>query len=182
MYWQVIYFVLGLITINFWLWRQLRLGHESTQIFAINFWLSLAATLGFWWPIAAVAAATLILIWYVKRLKIDFWQWWDTVLPIGLLIFAPLAPWKVGMSMLLGWVFLLLVARFYRRFSWYTSGRMGLVGSLACVVWAVVQVEVAKFSRVWVYLAVLIGVAAVISIYIRSGRKIWLPKRNHPNQ
>jgi len=66
-----------------------------------------------------------------------------------------------------------LVSKFYRRFSWYKSGRMGLVGSLSVVVWSVIQVELANFGLVWVYLAVLIGVSAAILIYIRSGRQLW---------
>lgn len=182
MYWHIAYFVLSLIVANFWIWRQMRLEYESAHIFEVAFWLSLIAIGGLWWPMAAVGAVTGLLVLYSRRLHIDFWQWWDTVLPIGLLLFAPLAPWRIALSMVGYWTVVALVARFYRRFTWYTSGRMGLVGSVACVAWALVQLELAMFSLLWVYLAVLVIVAAATNIYIRSGHKLWLPKRNHPNQ
>lgn len=182
MYSLVALFAAALVIGNFWLWRQLRLEYELPQIFTVGFGLSVAAFFGWWSPLVAVLAATLVLVVCTTRLKIDFWQWWDMVIPLGLLIFAPLAPGRVAISMVVGWAFLILVSKFYRRFSWYKSGRMGLVGSLAVAIWSVIQIEVAKFNLVWVYLAVLIGVSAAITIYIRSGRQLWPIKRNRPNQ
>lgn len=173
---------MGLALGNFWLWRQLRLEYESPQIFMVGFWLSVAAVPGLWSPLVGVLAATLVLVVCAQKVKIDFWQWWDMVMPLGLLIFAPLAPWRIAISMVVGWILLTLAAKFYRRFSWYKSGRMGLVGCLACVVWSVIQVELANLGLVWVYLAVLIGVSAAITIYIRSGRQLWPTKRNRPSQ
>lgn len=168
----------ALVIFNFWIWRSLRLEYESAQIFEVAFWLSVISIGGLWYPIIAVVAATATLLVYSKRLHIDFWQWWDTVLPIGLLLFAPIAPWQVAITMAVSWVAVWLVARFYRRFAWYKSGRLGFVGSIACLAWGIVQAQLAKSSPVWLYLAVFIGIAALTNIYLRSGLKLWQPKRS----
>lgn len=174
-------YLLAIVVFNFWLWKVLRLEHEPGLIFEIGFWLSLSTMVGLKSPVVWLGLVTVILIIYSRLKKIDFWQWWDIVLPVGLLLFAPIAPRMIALTMVICWFFLLAVAKYYRRFGWYKSGRMGLVGAVACVAWAGVQIEVANGGVFWIYLGLVIALTVAGIIYTRSGQNIWLSKRNHQN-
>lgn len=184
MYWLIGGFVAGLVLFNFLLWKILREEYETSLIFQISFWLSLVAILGLWWPVAQAAGFTLVILVYAWRKQLDFWQWWDIVLPCGLLAFAPIfRPWWAIASAAVLAVGLWMIHGNYRRFSWYKSGRFGFTASFALLAWMSIQIEVAKQALLWVYLGLAISVVSAVIIYVRSGRNLWpQTKRNRLNQ
>src|SRR3989344_5582059 len=142
-----IYVVAGTIWASFMVWRRWREEANDEEIFNFTLWLTVWAVMGAviwslveygrvgmpvgWGIVGAVAAGG----WWWCRKKgwdwleiMDFlavlglWLWWA-----GSIAWGPAARWATVAAsggIVLEWY----VRRFYRRFRWYKSGKMGLVG------------------------------------------------------
>lgn len=125
----------------------------------------------------------------------DFWEWLDGVVPRVIVMLGLCYPliqfsWTrlfVGVCMQLVWVMLLVVSAKYRSFAWYKSGKMGLVGLLGILAWAVLQIAFASTRPSEIYWAdisvsqIVCGFVisiTLVTLYLRSGRKLntWLTK------
>lgn len=137
----------------------------------------------------------LLTLWQVSRkFEWDFWEWLDAVIPrtimglgFGYLVLRPdwfgLALWG---SMALIWLVLLVVSHKYRSFSWYKSGKMGLVGLLGIVGWGVTQIAFAGTRQSEIYWGdisvsqIVCGFVipfTLVTLYLRSGRKLWIKNK-----
>lgn len=182
MWWQWVvaagaYFVAG-----FLVWRKMKEEYEEEEILKLVMLLGLAAVVGAvvfrTWGVVGLGLVTMA--WWCRRKDWAFWEWLDTVGPVGL---------AVGALVILNWVWaagvmvVWLIGRTYRRWKWYRSGRPGLVGLAAIIFVAGGEITVANRSGYHLYWGGLeaaqwIGiwsvVASLVAIYLRAGRKVTI--------
>lgn len=173
---------------SFMLWRRLRGDYDAEQLLTLWLWLVVAGWVGsgiwVWWNPAgrqiwgAVGAPLLVLAWWSKRYKWDFWELLDTWGPVSLAVavlgaggWGP-ASWRVALASAIGIVITSLMRRFYRRWRWYTSGRTGIAGIVALAWWGIINLVIANFDAWAVYSLGWTAVLALVVIYLRSGRQI----------
>lgn len=180
----VVAFALG----SFMFWRRLRGDYDGEQLLTMWLWLVVASWMGsgiwVWWTAGgrqiwgAIGGSLLVLIWWSKRYKWDGWDlvdaWGAVSLAVAVLAAAGWGPvsWQVALTSAIGLVVASLVRRWYRRWRWYTSGRMGVAGTIAIAWWGVINLVVANFAAWAVYSLGCTVVLAVVIIYLRSGRQI----------
>lgn len=170
------------------LWRRLRGDYDAEQLLTMWLWLVVASWMGsgiwVWWSTSgrqiwgAVAGPLLVLAWWSKRYKWDFWELLDAWGPVGLAVavlgaggWGP-AGWQVALAAAIGITNVSLVRRWYRRWRWYTSGRVGVAGTVALTWWGIINLVIANFNSWAVYSLGWMVVLALVVIYLRSGRQI----------
>lgn len=186
--WMAVALVVGFGVACFKVWREMRSDYEEDKVLGAMLGLTLASWVGArvsWWKpaanmgmIGAVVAGGLFLAWWCKRQKWNFWQWLDQVGEVSLAVgfVAAFAYGRdmvgVGLVLVLGWLTSGFVRRYYRKWTWYESGKPGLTGLVTVWWWVVAELVVAKDWGVWVYFAAWLTVGAVVIVYLRSGRKV----------
>ncbi len=174
---------------SFVFWRRLREDFDSEQLLTLWLWLVVAAWVGsgvwVWWSTSwrqiwgALLLPLLVMVWWSRHYKWDFWELLDTWGPVSLtsavLGFGGWGPagWRAAVVAAMGVVVVSIVRRVYRGWRWYTSGRVGLPGVISLAWWGIINLAIANFNRWAVYSWGWVTVVTAVVIYLRSGRKIW---------
>lgn len=162
--------LLGLVflCISFVLWREFKDQHDPEEIFTLTCLLAvvglLAGKLGL---VAAVVAMITALIIWCRKMKWNWGEWLDALGLYGILGLM-LYSWYFVFAFGLLW----LLKRYYRRFSWYKSGKPGFVGLFAVTIFGLSQIVFAFLTKTNVYSAILGGWMIVASQVI-----LWLRKK-----
>lgn len=208
--WDIVrYAVIGVtgVGVSFSLWRRMRPEYEQEKILSLFLVVFLSFMGGgilggwlvdgrwSWWSGLGVLTGILALVRITSGLKWDVWEWWDELVQTGLgwgtVINLLEGKWLNAIFLCCGVIFVKWINNNYRKFRWYISGRLGLVG-LAGVTWWLGSLLVVAFfepgkiywfgltPNFWLAIS---GIPIVIVIgYRRSGRRlsqdirIW-PKR-----
>jgi hypothetical protein len=182
------------------MWRRLREDFTYDDVFTFTLWLAAAVLLGQKGDsMGVIALSAGALWWWCRKKEWDFWELIDFVSVVGLwlwfgssLAWGPGAVWDT-ISALLGILLAWYIRNNYRRFRWYISGKLGLVGLFVLLYFSVSQVVIAIFLPTKVYwgsltlnqlIAAWVIAFSVVAIYLRSGRKPgedigWLVKTKH---
>lgn len=149
----------------------MHIDYEPEDILNLSLLVAIFAGVGSRWGILAGAVVGFItlLLWCIFK-KWDFWEWLDILGLWGLLALSITFNWKVILVGLLGMLVLKLISRSYRSWGWYRSGKVGIVGLISLLVWSGANsMGVVKLNSIPVYSAVLVAVASLVTIYVRSG-------------
>lgn len=167
--------------------------------------LSLVAGMG--WRIFSLGGMLLIaglgLFLWCRKMDWNVWEWLDILGPVSLLVGAIAAlAWGLSYSgasgfLALGFAAMLVLRKNYRKFHWYKNGKVGFVGLVSIMWWLVAWIAIANWHVSNVYwgglsleawISIWAIIAAVITLYIRGGRrisqdwrqlsKLWQVKRN----
>lgn len=180
--------VVGFVLGSFILWRRLRDDYDGERLLTLWLWLVVAAWVGSgvwaWWnpglrqPYLAVVVPTLVLWWWSRRNKWSFWELLDAWAPVSLAVvvlaavgWGPAGSW-VALAAVGGVFLAAIVRRWYRRWRWYRSGKVGVEGMAALAWWGVINLVIAKFSIGAVYSLAWMVTAALVVVYLRSGRSL----------
>ncbi len=175
--------------IGFWVWRTMRADYDEEDILTLI--LILMGTAGGlvmgwkWWGLGGVlAGVVLALILWCRFKKWNVWEWGDVVarasLVMGAISVAGNKQWLPAAALVIGVMVLWGLAKTYREFRWYKSGKAGLVGMIGGMWWMGVWIGLAPWQMYKVYLAAWVFVGLAVAIYLRSGHKfseIWPKKR-----
>ncbi len=177
----------AVIWASFVLWQKMRNDFTNDEIFSFFLWLLAAAGLGAMG--GKVVGVMVVLVtgwWWCLRKKWDFWELFDILAVTGLwlwllgsLAWGPEAVWEM-LSAIVGIVLAWWVRSGYRKFSWYPSGKMGLVGMVSLLCFCLSQILVAIFTSAKVYwwgltvdqlVAAWVVAFTLVAIYLQSGFK-----------
>lgn len=190
--WFGIGLAVAFVMASFVIWRRMRADYAEEDILTFTVFLAvvtLLASLGWkWWSIGGVLVTVWVSVFlWMRKQSWDFWEWLDTLLPVSLAVgfIAVLAwgrdYWVAAVLLGLGWAAIMGIKKIYRSFAWYTSGRMGFVGIVGIMWWAIVWMLIAKWQPSNVYwgglkleqwMGMWIIVASLVAIYLRGGRKV----------
>lgn len=163
---------------NFWVWRSKRSDYDEEGILGLWLWLIIVAWIaswGFiWWGVGGMLlAVVLAMIIWCRKHKWDAWEWSDVMLRSSLVLGGGVSLakglWIVSLALWLGVAAVWLVARTYRQWRWYKSGKMGLAALVGGIWWMGVWMLLAQRQLIQVYLAGLSIIAIGVVIYLRSG-------------
>lgn len=177
--WILLYLFAALVVSSFCFWKFLRSDFDQEEIF--SHFLTIVFVSGVFgyfageWGIFFGFLLTLGCWCYYQ--KWDFGEWLDYWILIAL-------PWIIPFHYfaLFIWVVALILSKTYRNFSWYESGKMGFTGLSSVALWGVFKTVVAFVVIQKVYwlglsidqwFGVWLAIGGGISLYLRSGRKIW---------
>lgn len=181
----------GLFLFSFFIWKQGRTDYPEDEILSLTIVLVILGLIGFsLWRWTSVGGLLLLLLLglnlWARKNKWDFWEWLDMLGPLSLKwgILACLS-WGLDMivaagALFIGVVLVALVKRFYRRFAWYKSGKVGFVGITSVIGWLVAWILIANWQtsnvywgglrlEQWIAIWAIIALATVL--YLRGGRK-----------
>ena len=168
----VVFLVLGFVVSSFWVWRKMRGEYEEEGILTMLLGVTgagiLAAAWGWkWWSLwGVVVAVVAVLVMWCRQKKWDTWEWLDEIVAasmvIGLTAAVGSGQWMMGIFLGVGLVGSWLAAKYYRRWSWYKSGKLGLVGLMGLGWWMVSGLVIANWQTSAIYLAGLLVVLILI--------------------
>lgn len=175
--WFGLSLALGFVWYSFVLWRSLREDYPEEDVLLTTVLLALTAYicsgLGRFFGGSFLGVLIVLILWCYKK-KWNFWEWADEAvtqsLPLGVIGALALRSWVMAGILATSYSICLLTKRFYRGWSWYKSGKQGLVGTLAILGWSL---PVAMILPGGVYWAGWFLTISIIVIYLRSGHKIW---------
>ncbi|KKS33092.1 MAG: hypothetical protein UU93_C0002G0020 [Candidatus Amesbacteria bacterium GW2011_GWA2_42_12] len=161
------------VLVTFVMWRKMRTDYEPEDILNLSLIVAIMSVVSSKWGIlAGVVGGFITLLVWCRFKKWDFWEWLDILGLWGLLALIITFNWKVVLIAILGMLVLGLISRSYRSWRWYRSGKVGIVGLASLLVWSGASiVGTSKLASVPVYSAVLVALASLVTIYIRSG--LW---------
>lgn len=179
----VIYFFIALLVSSFLFWKFYRKDFDQEDIFSHFLTIVLVCSvLGYFGGEWAALLGFLVSLgsWCYYK-KWDFGEWLDYWILIVL-------PWVtiIHYYALIIWLAALIINKNYRNFSWYESGRMGFTGLVSIILWGIAKAVVAIVVVQKVYwlglsvdqwLGVWIAVGSMITLFLRSGKKIWRKKQ-----
>jgi len=169
--------MLAVVVGHFVIWKAMRDEYELEELFSFTTLVTLLGLTSLFWSYLGLLFGLGLLIGWTKKFKWDYWEWLDTLGPLSLLMafilswFDGIGGWPAAVVSLAGWFLVQVLAKFYRQFKWYPSGRLGFVGIIALGWWGVVQLMVANMSVEGVYCLAVISSLTVVALYMRSGRK-----------
>ena len=183
----LLFFGPAVIWASFVLWQKMRNDYTNDEIFSFTLWLLAAAGLGMMaGKVVGVMAAAAAGWWWCLKKKWDFWELFDFLGIVGLwlwllgsLAWGPGAIWE-ALSATVGIILAWWVRSGYRKFTWYPSGKMGLVGMTGLLCFCLSQILVAIFTYVKVYwwgltvdqlAAAWVVAFTLVAIFLRSGFK-----------
>lgn len=153
---------------SFILWREFKDQHDQEEIFTLTCLLTLVGILaGKINLMVAILAMIITLVIWCHKMKWNWGEWLDIFGLYGVLSLT-LYSWYFIFAFGILW----LLKRYYRRFSWYKSGKPGFVGLFAVTIFGLSQIVFAFFTRANVYSAILGGWMIVASQVI-----LWLRKK-----
>jgi hypothetical protein len=198
--WWGLFWITAIIWASFVIWRKMREDNISEEIFSLTVWLAAAALVGRAADSMGVAVATVaVLWWWCRRKEWDFWESLDFLAVVGLwlwlggsLAWGPGAKWDLSAAVL-GIILAWYIRENYRKFRWYASGKVGLVGLFSLLFFSLSQEMIALFTPTNVYwegltinqlIASWVIAFSLVAIYIRSGRSPredmnWLLKHKY---
>lgn len=192
---------------SFLVWKKTREDYPEDDILSMTVILAVLSLVSFFsWRYISVAGTLLLpgvgMYLWVKKHNWNYWEWMDTVGPVSL-VMALLACLSWGPQyllpsslFLLGLILVTILGKYYRRFRWYKSGKVGFVGVISIMAWMLAWIGIANWHvsgvywgglvlESWVSLWVII--ACIVTLYVRGGRrvthdwrsisKIWQPKK-----
>jgi len=190
-FWWMI--VLGALTAAFSFWRLMREDYHQ-EIYPLTLWLGLFSVVFAWlgriWGLSlffSLTGTVLVLIFWLKIQKKDFWEAFDFFLPsvFYLLIFGGvgqfLSVWRpiylnycvVG---LLGFFLYIVLKKKYRSFAWYQSGKVGFLAWATLAFLSLAFLSLAFWKNKTLYyescLWLVLFVICLVVIYFRSGRNL----------
>ncbi len=124
---------------------------------------------------------------WCRKYKWNMGEWLDVLVPQGLLITSILGIWPL----ILVYIGIMLLKRHYRKFSWYKSGKPGLVGLAGLAGWGLTRIIITFWDKTGVYLwlltldqwiGVLLFTTSIVIIYLRSGQKLVWPLKKQTSQ
>lgn len=183
----LIFSLLALIWASFVTWLKMREDFTNEEIFTFTSWLIVGGGIFFiGGKVIGIAGLVAVLWWWCYKNKWDFWDLFDFLAIVGLwwwlggnLAWGMEALWQsvfAAVGIIIAW----WVRTNYRKFRWYTSGRVGLVGLTVLATFLTAQIVVAMFTPVKVYwwglsldqlAAAWVMAFTLVVIYLRSGRK-----------
>jgi len=199
-----LYLIVALLWPSFYIWRKLRSDATSNEIFEFTLYLFAMVLSGgvlahfldegklgiSGW--GSVVVGVFALLWWCRRKKWDFWEHFDWLSVLGILawFWGGLAYGPGAATGIAGALVSLLVVGIvrsnYRRFRWYPSGRMGIVGLICLVCWSLYEISVAMVGNHKVYwggltagqiVAAWVLAYVIVAIYLRGGGKLLWTKR-----
>lgn len=182
---------LGFLFSTYVAWKNLREDYEPEKILTLMSLLGIIglicgyALLLHEWGVMFPVLMTLGL--WCRKYKWNMGEWLDVLVPQGLLIISFMGIWPL----IIVYVCIMLIKKHYRKFSWYKSGKPGLVGLVGLAGWGLTRIIIAFWDKGGVYLWLLtldqwIGVLLLMTntviIYLLSGQKITWRKSNIPKK
>ena len=167
----ILFLVLGFVVSSFWVWRKMRGEYDQEEIFTMLLGVTgvgiLAAWGWKWWSLwGMVVAVVAVLVMWCRQKKWDIWEWLDVIarasMVMGLTAAVGSGKWIMGIFLGVGLVGSWLAAKYYRRWSWYKSGKLGLVGLVGLGWWMGLGLVIANWPASGIYWAGLLAVLAVI--------------------
>lgn len=182
---------LGFLWTTYVVWKNLRVDYEEEDV------LTLMSLLGIVGMVAGYALllrewgvlfpVLIVLVWWCKKYHWNLGEWLDVLVPCGILVGSvSLKLWPL----LIIYIGVMLLKRYYRQFSWYKSGKPGLVGLTGLAGWGVVRISIAFIKPSGVYLwnltldqwvGIWILTICLVAIYLLSGYKFVWPQRKTAN-
>lgn len=182
---------LGFLFSTYVAWKNLREDYEPEKILTL---MSLLGIIGLICGYAlllhewGVMFPTLMVLGlWCRKYKWNMGEWLDVLVPQGLLVSSVMGLW----SLIIVYICIMLIKKHYRKFSWYKSGKPGLVGLVGLAGWGLTRIIIAFWDKGGVYLWLLtldqwIGVLLLMTntviIYLLSGQKITWRKSNIPKK
>ena len=172
---------------SFELWQEMREEHEGEKILTLSLVLTtgglVGVFLGVWGTTLGILGAWLR--WSVKN-RFNFWEGLDIIgrvgLGVGVIVSLGWLAWGMMAGLAIGSLLVSGLKKYYRRFKWYKSGRVGLVG-LGAILWlGVVEVTVAKRAENGLYwgglevsqwIGIWVIIFCLITVYLRAGYRLW---------
>lgn len=181
------------IIADFVLWKKLREEYRDEEILRFSIFVLVFGIIGYLFRkyfegsgiVLSVVLGTYV---WCKNNKWEFWELFDVLTPVAVFVWFGIT-FKI---FALGLLFLLLLVKSnYRKFRWYKSGKMGLVGLSGVLIYGLYEIGVAFSRQSGIYLgslrinqivsAFIISYAGV-AIYLRSDRKLkeelWRSRKN----
>ena len=194
-----IYMTIAAVWSSFVLWKRMRLDMADAEIFGmtINLAIGMAAgnmlwslvETGKWFALSGwgIVLGGFWVVWdWSKKNKFDFWELtdWLVVLALwfwffGAIAYGPAAKYAVGYAFLT-LVLIRIIRANYRKFGWYKSGRVGLTGMLAIVMYAIYEIVMGVIAPIKIYwwgltlsqtLGAWVIAICLVTVYLRGGNK-----------
>ena len=180
--WIWLYFLVAILVSSFLFWKLYKNDFGEEEIFShfltVLFVCGVLGYFGGEWAALLGFVITLFSWCYYK--KWDFGEWLDHWVLIAL-------PWVtlVHYYALVVWIVAIILNKTYRNFTWYESGKIGFSGLSSIILWGLLKAMVAIIVPQTVYwlglsvdqwFGVWLAVGGMISLYLRSGKKIWRKK------
>lgn len=178
---------LGFLFSAYVAWKNLKSDYDEEKILTLVSLLGIVGVLSGYainlheWGV--MFPALMVLGLWCRKYKWNMGEWLDVLVPQGLLITALMGLWPL----ILVYVCIMVLKRHYRKFSWYKSGKPGLIGLAGLAGWGFTRIIIAFWDKTGVYLAfltldqwvsVVLFTSCVIVIYLQSGQKITWRKSN----
>ncbi len=178
---------LGFLFSAYVAWKNLKSDYDEEKILTLVSLLGIVGVLSGYavrlheWGV--MFPALMVLGLWCRKYKWNMGEWLDVLVPQGLLITALMGLWPL----ILVYVCIMVLKRHYRKFSWYKSGKPGLIGLAGLAGWGFARIIIAFWDNTGVYLAfltldqwvsVVLFTSCVIIIYLQSGQKITWRKSN----
>lgn len=185
--------IIVFIIADFVLWKKLREEYKDEEILRLTIYIMMFGIAGYYLRYylegsGILLAVVLALYLWSKRNKWEFWEILDIVAPILMFVWFGVTFMFVALGAL---AVLIFVKGNYRKFRWYKSGKMGLVGLTGILLYGLYEIGVAFSGQSGIYLGSLkisqIVSAFIVSytgvaIYLRSDRKLkeelWHSRKN----
>lgn len=153
---------------SFILWREFKDQYDPEEIFTLTCLLAVVGVLfGKINLISSIIAIIVTLIIWCYKKK---WNWGELLDTLG--IYGALWLSVSSLYFMAAFVILLILKQYYRRFSWYKSGKPGFVGLFAVTFFGLLEIAIAFMTKSNVYSAILGGWMIVVSQVI-----LWLRKK-----
>lgn len=182
---------LGFLFSTYVAWKNLKEDYEPEKILTLMSLLGIislicgyALLLDEW---GVIFPALMVLGLWCRKYKWNMGQWLDVLVPQGLLISSVMGLWPL----IIVYICIMLIKKHYRKFSWYKSGKPGLVGLAGLAGWGLTRIIIAFWDKGGVYLwlltldqwiGVLLFTTSTVIIYLLSGQKLIWRKSNIPKK
>ena len=175
---------LGFLWTVYVAWKNLRSDYDEKEILTLMSLLGIVGMIvGYallireWGVMLPVFG---VLVWWCRKYHWHLGEWLDVLVPCGIVVAA--VSMKIW-ALLLIYIGVMLIKRNYRQFSWYKSGKPGLIGLSGLAGWAMVRISIGFFKpSIDQWIGVWLLTICLVAIYLLSGYKFVWPQRKTQNQ
>ena len=181
------------IVADFVLWKKMREEYKDDEILRFSIFVLVLGIIGYllrkYFEGSGIAVFVVLgtYVW-CKNNKWEFWEIFDVLTPVAVFVWFGIT----FEFFALGVLFLLVIIKSnYRKFLWYKSGKMGLVGLSGILMYSLYEIGVAFLGQSGIYwgglkisqiVSAFIVSYAGVAIYLRSDRKLkeelWRSRKN----